>query len=227
MSEKETPTRGLDEERPLPEPPDSPLAAEVRTLIMRAATPAIANHSIRTYVFAELLAAHRGARPGRDYDPELLFFACALHDVGLTHLADGRQRFEVDGADFAADFLSTRGVPGRDVDIVWEAIALNTSGGIAERRGPICEMTRTAVVIDFGAGTEFVPDSTAARVHRLYPRQNLATALVDAVVAPAVARPEKAPRFSMTADLVDQRSLPGGGSVIEEQARAVRWRAYD
>ncbi|GII33863.1 hypothetical protein [Planotetraspora mira] len=46
MSEKETPTRGPDEERTLSEPPVSPLATEVRALIMRSATPAIANHNI-------------------------------------------------------------------------------------------------------------------------------------------------------------------------------------
>ena len=49
-------------------------------------------------------------------------------------VASGIQRFEVDGADMAAKFLTDNGVAARGVDLVWEAIALHSSPGIAERR---------------------------------------------------------------------------------------------
>ncbi|WP_328663916.1 hypothetical protein [Nocardia salmonicida] len=46
----------------------------------------------------------------------------------LECLANGTQRFEIDGADFAAEFLEAQGV--RDVrgDIVRDAVAAHTTG---------------------------------------------------------------------------------------------------
>ncbi len=96
-------------------------------------SPAIANHSIRTFFFARLLGEHLDATPGRDYDQQLLFAACLLHDIGLTSAADGAQRFEIDGADHAARILGGHGISRSDIDAVWDAIALHTSG--ASRSG--------------------------------------------------------------------------------------------
>jgi len=67
------------------------------------------NHSVRSYVFAQSIADRMGLQPGRDYDPELQFLATVLHDIGLGQEANGPQRFEVDGADRAADFMRSHG----------------------------------------------------------------------------------------------------------------------
>ena len=117
--------------------PDSPLAREVLDLVHRGLPLAIRNHSLRSFVFARFVADHRGLRPGKDYDPDLLFCACALHDVGLAAGAGTAQRFEVASADIAAELLTRRGAPAADVDAVWQAIALNTAVGIVERRGVV------------------------------------------------------------------------------------------
>jgi hypothetical protein len=75
-------------------------------------TEPVANHSLRSYLFAVLLAGHEGLRPAADFDPDLLFYACVLHDLGTSPAAGGTQRFEVDGADMAAQFLTDNGVEG-------------------------------------------------------------------------------------------------------------------
>src|SRR5262249_31944491 len=149
---------------------------------LRDATPAIANHSIRSYVFARLAAEDRGLRPERDYDPQLLFCACALHDMGLTEACNRGQRFEVDGADLAAEILARHGIAAPDIDLVWQAIALNTSPGIVERRGTLCALTLAGVSVDFGVGAAFVSDAVAAVIHRAYPRLSIGRALTDAIV---------------------------------------------
>ena len=59
-------------------------------------------HSVRSYLYARELA---GRGPFRDYDDELLFLSCVLHDIGLTDQGNREQRFEVDGADLASEFL--------------------------------------------------------------------------------------------------------------------------
>jgi hypothetical protein len=157
--------------------PGSGLARSLTSTVLATELPAIANHSIRTFLFARLLGEHLDAAPGRDYDEQLLFAACLLHDIGLTSAADGRQRFEVDGADHAAQILRGHGMPVPDVDAVWDAIALHTSGGIAERRSLLCRLTRGGVGLDLGLGAEFVVAEQAAAIHAAYPRLDMERAL--------------------------------------------------
>ena len=128
-------------------------------------SPAIANHSFRSYLFARLLARHKGMRPDHDFGDELLYLVCVLHDLGLTEHANGKQRFEVDGADAAVEFLSGQGVSSSDIDVVWQAIALHTSGGIAERRGPICQLTG-GIALDIDATAVWCPTTMHMRFTR-------------------------------------------------------------
>ncbi|MFI5571771.1 HD domain-containing protein [Streptomyces sp. NPDC051740] len=95
---------------------DTPVARRALALVCETESTATANHSVRSALFARLRADDQGAKPGRDYDPELLFLACVLHDIGLTRAGDRHQRFEVDGADTAAEFLTVQGLPTADVD---------------------------------------------------------------------------------------------------------------
>jgi hypothetical protein len=52
-----------------------------------------------------LLAEHEGALNDAAYDEDLLFAAAVMHDLGLGEHAQGRARFEVEGADLAAEVL--------------------------------------------------------------------------------------------------------------------------
>ncbi len=207
----------------LPALPETALAIEVIDLVTRAHSPSIANHSIRTYVFARLAADRRDRAPVGDYDLELLLAACLLHDIGLTGEGDRGQRFEVSGADFAAEILGRHGRTDQDIDTVWQAIALNTSTGIAERRGIIAELTLTGVSIDFGQNGEFLPDRTAAAVHRAYPRLSIARELTNAIVEHTKRTLRGTPPFSLAAELVHQRASPGHLSTLERVAGSSRW----
>ncbi|MET0791324.1 MAG: HD domain-containing protein [Polyangiaceae bacterium] len=203
--------------------PHTLLAREVIELLTEHANVAISNHSIRSYLFARLAAQVRGLEAVSDYDPELLFCACVLHDIGLTDAASGSQRFEVDGADVAAQFLTRRGVPAAQVDLVWQAIAMNTSPGIAERRSVVGALTMAGVAMDFGADTAFVSDVQAARIHEAYPRLSIGKALSEAIATQASSKPQNAPLFSASAQLLRERSVPPHVSEIERIAREGRW----
>jgi HD domain len=85
--------------------------AKVADALARAAKPDFMyNHSVRSYLFARVAAAARGLTAGDDYDDELLFLSCVLHDVGLTSQADRGRRFEVDGAEAAVELLRANGL---------------------------------------------------------------------------------------------------------------------
>ncbi len=206
----------------VPALPDTALAHATLALVTSAESPSIANHSVRSYLFAAILARHRGIEEGRDFDPQLLFAACVLHDIGLSELGNRTQRFEVDGADVAAEFLTQQGLSAPEVDSVWEAIALHTSAGIAERRGPVTDLTRRGVGLDFGRDADAVTEEQARQIHDAWPRLAMATSLADAIVQQAQDRPEKAPRYSIAADLVRERAARGTTG-LEEGAAGSRW----
>ena len=62
------------------------------------------------------------------------------------------------------------GVAERDIDRVWEAIALHASLGIAHRRGLLTSLTHKGVFIDAGRITDGVADRLRQEVLNAYPR---------------------------------------------------------
>jgi hypothetical protein len=183
--------------------PGDPLAVRAIELASAHVHPAVVNHSVRTYLHAVFAA--RGL--GIDYPADLLFLACVLHDIGTADAYDGKQRFEVEGADAAATFLTEQGMGAEQVDQVWEAIALHTSPHIAERRGPVTALTRLGVRADFGAATGG-GDADRAVFEERYPRLDIERVLADAVVAQALRDPGKAPASSWPGGLL-QAHLAG------------------
>ncbi|MGX1973169.1 HD domain-containing protein [Streptomyces kronopolitis] len=207
--------------------PSTPLADAVTNLIRPVETPSVFNHSIRSYLFARLVAGRLGLAVGRDYRDDLLFAACAMHDLGLASDGPHRQRFEVEGADRAAEFLIQEGMSTADADQVWQAIALHTSPGIAERRGTLCVLVREGVALDFGvpAGADHldaVTDEQADAMHAAYPRLDMVRSLTDAIVAQAAKDPKNAPRYTTPGELLRERQT-FGRTRLEHTGRSSRW----
>ena len=201
--------------------PAGPLAGAVLSAARDSESSAIFNHSVRSFFFAQLLAARDGCLADTDYDRDLLFAATVMHDLGAGSLAPGEARFEVEGADLAAGVLREHGVAASDVDRVWEAIALHTSPGIAERRGLLCYLTREGVGVDFGRNAE-VAAAWAGQIHAAYPRLGMARALTDAIVAHAARSAAAAPSYSLPGELARERR-DDGVTGLELAAAAVPW----
>jgi len=184
--------------------PAGPLAEASLALARQSESAPIADHSIRSFLFARLLAGQDGSEHDAAYDEDLLFAACVLHDLGLGTLAAGRARFEVEGADLAASLLTGHGVAAADVDRVWEAIALHSSVGLADRRGLLTCLTHKGVFIDAG----HFDDLDAGRlrtVYAAYPRPAGNRFLQDAIVEHASRSEAAAPPYSIAAELLRRR----------------------
>src|SRR6266699_5570548 len=121
--------------------PAGPLAHASLALVRISESQPIVDHSIRSFLFARLVADEEGCLSDAAYDEDLLFAATVMHDLGLGKHAQGQARFEVEGADLAAEVLRQHGVAGPDIDRVWEAIALHSCHGLAERRGLLTYLT--------------------------------------------------------------------------------------
>ncbi|MEV6171635.1 HD domain-containing protein [Streptomyces sp. NPDC051954] len=188
--------------------PTGPLAEAIVSTVRNSESTSVFNHSVRSYLFAEILAAHEGCLEDDAYDRELLFAATVLHDLGVGNQAKGEARFEVEGADLAADLLRQHKVPEADIDRVWEAIALHTSPGIAERRGLLSYLTREGVGLDFGRNAE-VARAWEKQIHAAYPRLDMVRSLVDAIVEKAARSVAAAPRYSIGGELLLERQTNG------------------
>ena len=174
--------------------PESDIASAARDFVFDVSPAFVANHCVRSYLFARELAAAKGLRSDVDYDDELLFLSCILHDLGATEYANGDQRFEVDGADAAARFLSEHAVPEDRVTTVWQAIALHTSVGIAHRFGAVHAVTHLGIGADIvGLDRDALPTGFADLVHASWPRHDLGYALADVIARQVEGNPLKGP----------------------------------
>ncbi|MCP2293769.1 HD domain-containing protein [Nocardia amikacinitolerans] len=190
--------------------PATPLASRATELIDRELAPHLRNHSVRGFLFARAVAAEHGLAPGSGYDDELMYLICALHDIGLGEIANGDQRFEVDGADYAARFLEDNGVTDDRVDVVWDAIAAHTTGlsdspVYRRRRRPEIWIAVHGIGLDIGGSPADLPPGYADLVHARYPRLGGSRALADSVETQALANPRKAPPGSLPGEILRQR----------------------
>jgi HD superfamily phosphodiesterase len=125
--------------------PDSTLSREVTELIRDTESELLFNHSSRVFYFGALAGRHRGLR----FDPELLYVGAMFHDIGLVPLhSSNHERFEVDGANAARDFLRRHGIQQSDIDVVWTAIALHTTPGIPQHMHPVIALVTAGVEMD-------------------------------------------------------------------------------
>src|SRR6202021_3690617 len=122
--------------------PDSKLAREITECGRDTESPLLFHPSSRVYYFGALAGKHRNLR----FDPELLYAGAMFHDMGLTpkHSSE-HERFEVDGANAARDFLESRGISRTDVDTVWTAIALHTTPGIPQHMHSVVALVTAGV----------------------------------------------------------------------------------
>ena len=149
-------------------PPDSKLAREITQLVRDTESDLLFNHSSRVYHWAALT----GERRGLTFDREMLYAGAMFHDMGLTpQYSSANDRFEVDGANVARDFLKSRGVPALDVERVWTAIALHTTPGIPEHMHPLIALVTTGVEMDvLGIAYDQFRDEEREAVVKAYPR---------------------------------------------------------
>jgi hypothetical protein len=150
--------------------PDSKLAREITEMVRDTAPPLLFHHSSRVYYFGALAGKHRGL----SFDPDLLYAGAMFHDMGLTlKHSSAQERFEVDGANAARNFLRSHGIPQADVDTVWTAIALHTTPGIPRHMHPVIALVTAGVEMDV-LGLTYTEYSDAERdaVVQSHPRGN-------------------------------------------------------
>ena len=185
--------------------PDSRLAREVTDLIRTVESDLLYNHSLRVFTFGAL----QGDRQGLKYDPELLYVGAMFHDIGLVegHRSE-HDRFEVDGANAAREFLAGHGVTGDSLRIVWDAIALHTTPGIPQHKEPEVALVTAGVELDvLGLGYDDICAADRDAVLDAYPRVAFKESIIQAFADGMAHRPETA-FGTMNTDVLAEK-LPG------------------
>ncbi|MEN4479769.1 HD domain-containing protein [Mycolicibacterium cosmeticum] len=158
--------------------PDSALAKDATEIIRDTTNELIYHHSRRVYLFGSMQSRRLGITP----DPELLYIAAMFHDTGLVDpYRTAAQRFEMDGADAARDFLTRHHIDGDHCDIVWAAIALHTTPEVPYKMHPVIAATTAGVETDvLGLNLDAVTEDARAAVVDAHPRPNFKRAILQA-----------------------------------------------
>jgi hypothetical protein len=159
--------------------PDSKLARAVTELVRDTETPLLFHHSSRVYYFGALAGKRRGLK----FDPELLYTGAMFHDMGLTdRYRSADERFEVDSANTARDFLRSHGIAQQDIETVWTAIALHTTPGVPPHMHPVVALLTAGVEMDV-LGIKYADYSDTEREAVVHAHPRTATFKEDIIQA--------------------------------------------
>src|ERR671922_309391 len=162
----------------VPAIPDSRIARDATELIRSVESDLLYYHSLRVYSWGALRGALRGVR----CDPALIYVGAMFHDIGLVegHRSE-HDRFEVDGANAAREFLRGHGFTGDALRIVWDAIALHTTPGIPEHKEPEVALVTAGVEYDvLGFGFDEIAPEHRDAVLAAYPRIDFKESIIRA-----------------------------------------------
>jgi hypothetical protein len=185
--------------------PDSALAKEATGLLREHAIDLIFNHSIRVFLFA----AEQGRQRKLTFDAELLYISAVFHDFGLLEkFSSSDQRFEVDGANAARQFLATHDIPEEQIEIAWEAIALHTTPGITQYMRPEIALLYSGVGLDvLGRGFDQFPSELREKIVAEYPRTHFKEGFIKEYFAGFAHKPGTT--YGTVNSSICERLIPG------------------
>jgi hypothetical protein len=185
--------------------PDSLVAKEATQLLREHSTDLLFNHSIRVYFFAAELGRQQKLR----FDPELLYIAAAFHDFGLIEkFSSPDERFEVDGANAARQFLTAHKVAEEQIQLAWEAIALHTTPGVTQYMRPEVALLYSGVGLDvLGKGFDQFPRELREEIVDRYPRKHFKEAFIREYSAGFAHKPGTT--FGTVNSSICERLIPG------------------
>ena len=160
----------------LPDLPDTPACRSALEVATEYCSPALLNHSVRSYLWA----AYLGVVLAMSVDAELLYAAALLHDLGLLAEFDNHALpFEVGGGHVAAVFAAGAGWPPerrrRVAGVIVAHMADSVNPGV-DREGFLLERA-TAFDIS-GREPQYFPDELRSAVLDRYPRLELAAEFI-------------------------------------------------
>ena len=166
---------------------ETPLISRALDLARAHSEPFLFNHAVRSWLFAVRL----GQLQGISHDPEVVAVGTLLHDLGLTAGFTGPRRFEIEGADAARVFARREGLDDRQVQLIWDTVALNSTPSIALYKEAEVALCTAGIALDFG-GPQFdrIPPDEMKGILAAYPRLEMKRRFTDSVCSIIRTKPQ-------------------------------------
>jgi hypothetical protein len=197
--------------------PITDLTSKTFAYVSEHNTPTVANHVIRSTLFALIIS--RKVPPYAICDAETIFLATLMHDLGWSStpsLISKDKRFEVDGANAARDFI-TSSASAHDskwteqrVQLIWDAIAMHTSPSISLHGQPGVAVVTYGITADFfGPNTPggVITADEFKEVVKAYPRLDFEAELQRITCSLCTNKPETT--YDNFVGLFGCRDVPG------------------
>jgi hypothetical protein len=166
---------------------DTPLISRALDLARAHSEPYLFNHAVRSWLFAVRL----GQLQGIPHDPEVIAVGTLLHDLGLTERFTGPKRFEIEGADAARAFAREEGFDDRQVQLIWDTVALNSTPSIALYKEAEVALSTAGIGLDWG-GFQYdrIPANEMKSILAAFPRLDMKKGFTDSVCRIVKTRPD-------------------------------------
>jgi hypothetical protein len=167
--------------------PDTPLVSRAIEYAREHSDPYLFNHVMRSWLFAVILAR----RNRTEHDEEVLAVATILHDLGLAAAFNGPLRFEVEGANAARAFVQKLGVDDRRAQLIWDAVALDSTPSIALHKEVEVALSTAGIGLDWGGwGYEALTEAQMATILDAFPRLDMKRQFTRATCRIVETRPD-------------------------------------
>jgi HD domain len=182
--------------------PDTAATRAAEEVLRRYAGPALANHAVRSALFA----AAYGRLTGVAYDPELLHVAGLLHDLGLEAPFDShRLPFEVAGGELAWVFGAGLGWPAERRQRLADAVVHHMGDDVDPVVDPEGHLLERATSLDIsGRRLDEWPPRLRADVLARWPRLDLAERFTACFTDQAARKPDSAAGAAMRSGLAER-----------------------
>lgn len=158
--------------------PDTPLIQRAMDFAEARSEAYLFNHAVRSWLFAVRL----GQLQGIAHDPEVVAIGTLLHDLGLTDSCVGPRRFEVEGADAARAFAREGGLDDRRVQLIWDAVALNSTPSLAIFKETEVALCTYGIGLDWGGfGYDRLSPFEMKGILAAFPRLDMKRGFTDSV----------------------------------------------
>lgn len=185
----------------LPAVPDTAAATAALTIATRYCSPALLQHSVRSYLWAAIHARQQCLA----VDHELLYVAAVLHDLGLVAPFDShRVDFEHAGGHVAWVFTAGAGWPPARRDRVAEVIVAHMADRVDPTIDPEGHALEAATGFDISGREIGIPAGLRGAVLAAHPRGGLAAEFTACFADQAARKPASAAAAAVQAGIAQR-----------------------
>lgn len=166
---------------------DTPVIDRAVDYARSACEPYLFNHVMRSWLFAVRTAQLQGI----EHDGEVVALGTLLHDITLNERFAGPRRFEVEAADLARGFAVDAGLDRRRAQMIWDAVALNSTPSIGLYKEAEIALCTTGICLDVvGFQYSLIPAAEMGAIVAEFPRLGMKKKMTGCFCHIARTRPE-------------------------------------